>query len=82
MASRMALRSGLNRPRIRTTFDVIVSMTWRIFLIVEEQVDELGDFRVVNCDYWGIRWCNNKARFGLFFQGEHPKLKGRIHSDL
>jgi len=47
MASRMALRSDVKRPRIRTTFDVIVSDDMADLLVVQEQLDELCDFEVV-----------------------------------
>ena len=39
----------------------MVSMTSADLLVVEEQVDELGDLKVIDCDRWLVSGGNDQA---------------------
>ena len=40
----------------------MVSITWRIFLVVQKQVNKLRHLKIINCDYWLMVVGNNEVK--------------------
>ena len=59
--SRTAILPSVNRPSKRTPFLPTVSMTSADFLVVQQEIDELGDLDVIDCDVWLASVCDDEV---------------------